>query len=85
MTIATSGILSIILATAWVNFGAIELGAIIYFILPLLIGFGTLILFWLTDKFLFQKRVYLTIIFIVIDVLTGLFLRLDFYYNFINW
>lgn len=85
MTIAASGLISIILATAWVDFGAIELGAIIYFIMPLLIGLGTLILFWLTDKFIVQKRVWLTIAFIGVNILTGLFMRLDFYYNFINW
>ncbi len=85
MTISLSGLLSIALATAWVNFGAVELGAIIYFLVPLVVALGTLILFWLTDNFIKQKRSWLTITFIGINIVTGLFMRLDFYYSFINW
>ena len=85
LTITASGLLSIIIATAWVNFGAISLGALIYLIVPLIIAIGTIILFFIVNEFVINNKTWVTITFIGINILTGLFMRFDFYYNIISW
>jgi len=84
LTIAASGLLSVIIATAWINYGAIELGALIYFFIPLLILIGTVLVFLVVDIFLKGKRTLITISFICINILTGILMRLDFYYHILN-
>ena len=85
LTITASGLLSILIAVAWVNFGAVELGALIYFFVPLFIGLVTIGLFMAFDNDVLKRRQLLTLVFVGINILTGIFMRLDFYYSFINW
>ena len=84
LTIAISGLLSIIIATAWINFGAIELGALIYFIIPLLTAIGTIILLLLMKFTIVKNKTWPIIILTTINILTGHFMRLNFYYHIVN-
>jgi hypothetical protein len=85
LTIAISGFLSIAISTIAVNYGATELAALIYVFVPAIVGLATIVLFLLVDLLIKESRTLSTIIFIVINILTGLFMRIDFYYNIINW
>ncbi len=85
LSIAASGLLSIIIATAWVNFGAISLGALIYLIVPSIIAIVTIILFFIVTAYIIESKTWVTITFIGINILTGIFMRLDFYYKIIGW
>lgn len=82
--IIVSGIFSLIIATASIDYGAMELGALIYFIIPIIVLIGTIILFLVIDIFLKEIRNALTITFICINLLAGLLMRLDFYYHILN-
>jgi hypothetical protein len=84
LTIIASGLVSIIISTAWVNYGAMELGALIYLLIPLITVTGTILLFLVADIFLKEERNLLTITFICINILTGILMRLDFYHNILN-
>lgn len=85
LIIALSGLISIFVATAWIQFGAIELGALIYFAVPLIVAFITIITFSVID-FNFPKfRFRMTIGFATINVMTGIIMRLDFYYGIFGW
>ena len=85
LAIAISGFLSIAISTIAVNYGATELAALIYVFVPAIVGLATIVLFLLVDLLIKESRTLSTIIFIVINILTGLFMRIDFYYNIINW
>ena len=85
LALTISGLLTIIITTAWIDFGAIELGALIYFIIPLLTVIGTIVLYLLMRIVMPNNTIWLVIIFIIINLLTGLFMRLNFYYHFINF
>jgi hypothetical protein len=84
LTIIGSGLLSVTIATVWINYGAIELGALIYLLIPLITAIGTILLFLVADIFLKEERNLLTISFICINILTGLLMRFDFYYHILN-
>lgn len=85
LLIIASILMSVIIASAFVNFGAIELGAIYYFVLPVLFGICTVILFFPVDHFLKKHRNRITMAFVAINMLVGLVLRLDFYFQFLNF
>ena len=85
LILLAAGLLSIGLAMAGVNYGAAELGALIYLIIPILATIIALIIFFLADKFTSVNRKRLTIILAIFILALGIFLRLDFYYDIINW
>ena len=58
LLVAASTILSLILSTALINYGAVELGALIYLIVPVTIGAGSILVFFPVDNFL-KKREHL--------------------------
>jgi len=83
--IAVSGVISIFTAIAWVNFGAAELGAIIYLARPLVVALASVALFLAVKLFTAKNVTWLTIALVCINILTGCFLRLDYYHHFVNW
>ena len=85
MILVSAGVLSIVLAMAGVEYGAIELGALIYAIVPILVTIISTIIFLLIVSFTSIDRKKLTIILSIIILLIGIFLRLDFYYSILNW
>ena len=84
LAIVISGLISIILANAWLNFGAIELGAIYNFIIPLSVLFVSIILFRILNSSGSKNIKAWIIVLCGVNILAGLILRLDFYYNFLN-
>lgn len=85
LLIALSGVISCIVSMAGVEYGAIELGALIYMIVPFLTTILLIISFYLIDFFIPDKRKWIIISSFIISILMGIFLRLDFYYNIVNW
>ena len=85
LLIIASILISVIIATAFVNFGAIELGAIYYFVLPVLLGLCTVILFFPVDYYFKKHRNRITLAFVAVNMLAGLVMRLDFYFQFLNF
>ena len=85
LKIALSGLLSVLISMVGVNYGAVELGAIIYFIVPVIVCLSTIFLFIIIDAYTITKKASLVKIFFIINIITGIFMRLDFYYNLINW
>lgn len=85
LIIALSGLISIFLATAWVKFGAMELGALIYLSVPIIVAVVTMIIFSIVDLFFSKFRFQLTIAFAIINLAIGIVMRLDFYYGIFGW
>jgi hypothetical protein len=83
--IVCSGILAAIIAIAFTNFGAIELGALIYFIIPFLSTIFSLILFLIFDYFRRSYRKQITVVLVLLNLLIGILLRIDFAYKVVNW
>jgi hypothetical protein len=79
-----AGIVSLLLSVAFINYGAMELGAIIYMFVPVASAFLLLVLFLLLDIFLSRFRVKITVIFILLNLLVGIFMRMDFYFNILH-
>ena len=80
-----AGALSIVLAMAGVNYGAVELGALIYLIIPIFVTVLAIVLFFILTLITSINSKLLAIILSVVILLIGLFLRLDFYYSFIDF
>jgi hypothetical protein len=78
--LALSGILGVFIATAWVNYGAAELAALIYVVIPLCVVLISILLFFVFPHTVISKR-NLMIILVSINILTGVLMRLDFYYH----
>ncbi|MDQ6763459.1 MAG: hypothetical protein M3015_12635 [Bacteroidota bacterium] len=85
LILVLSGVLSIVLAMAGVEYGAVELGALIYVIVPIIVTIIAIIIFLLIVSFTSIDRKRLTIILTTLILLIGIFLRFDFYYSIINW
>jgi len=85
LLIAASGVLSVIIATAGVEYGAVELGALIYVFVPMMVTAATVIIFFLMRRFLPEHKNWYLIVLIAINIFTGILMRLDFYYNIFNW
>ena len=85
LMLVLAGVLSIVLAMAGVEYGAVELGALIYLIVPIILTIVTIIVFLLIASFTSMNRKRLTIILAIVILLMGVFLRFDFYYNIMNW
>jgi hypothetical protein len=85
LIIALSGLISIFFAVAWVEYGATELGVLIYFFVPIIVTISLLIISSLIELFFSVNRFWLTMTFVIINLITGIFLRFDFYYNIIGW
>ena len=85
LILVVAGVLSIVLAMAGVNYGAIELGALIYFFVPILVTIVAIVIFFIINSLTSINRLRLTVILSIIILLIGFFLRFDFYYNLINW
>lgn len=85
LLLIVAGLCSIIIAMAGVVYGAIELGALIYMIIPIIVTIVAIIAFLAIDRLALVNRKQLIIIFSVIILLIGVFLRFDFYCNIINW
>ena len=86
LKIILSGILSVIISMAGVNYGAVELGAIIYFIIPVTACIITLISYKIiVNAFTINRPSILANSFIALNIVVGIFMRLDFYYNIVNW
>ena len=75
-----SGLLSIIIGTAWVNYGAAELAVLIYVVIPVLVIIVTVLLYLLIPNTIISKK-SLLIILILVNILTGVLMRLDFYFH----
>ena len=78
-------VLSIVLAMAGVEYGAIELGALVYFFVPIIVTIIAINIFFIIDSFNSINRFRLTVILSIIILLLGVFLRIDFYYQILNW
>ena len=85
LLIIASGILSVLCSMAFVSYGAAELASLIYFIVPVFIAILTIILFLIVDFFLQKGRKWLTYSIIAFNILVGIFMRFDFYFNIIHW
>ncbi len=81
LLIAVSTVLSLIIAMAYVNYGAVELGALAYLYGGVLAGIITILLFLLADHFFSRRRVAVTIALVVINILVGILMRMDFYWH----
>ena len=85
LAIVFAGVLSIVLAMAGVDYGGIELGALVYLITPIFATIVAIVIFILIDYFTSTNRKQLVSILFIILLLLGVFLRADFYCNIINW
>lgn len=85
LIIIAAGVLSIVFAMAGVEYGATELGALIYLIVPILVNILAIILFLLLNKYTSINKRRLTLLLTIIILLIGIYLRFDFYHNIINW
>ena len=77
----TSTLLSIAIATTLVNYGAVELGALYYFFVCAIFGLATVIAFIIADTRLSRFRREITIMLIILNLIVGLLMRLDFHYD----
>jgi hypothetical protein len=82
LLIIVSTLISVAVATGWVNYGAIELGALFYYFVPVIAGFATVIAFILADIRFRRFRTGITISLIIFNLLVGILMRLDFYIEF---
>ena len=82
LLIAASTVLSVIIAMAFVNYGAVELGALGYLFAVVLTGIATILLFLLADHFFNRKRAAVTFALVAINILVGILMRMDFYWHF---
>ncbi len=81
-----AGILSVLIATLFVSYGAVELGALIYFVVPIIITIAAINILFIADLITGGSiRTRLAYALAIVNVLIGVFLRFDFYYNIINW
>ncbi len=85
LLISLSGIISLLLAVAWVNYGAAELAAFIYLVVPLIVLVLSVIVYLLSAWKRPAGKMPLVIIIMTLNILTGLLMRIDFYYNLFNW
>ena len=82
LLIVVSTLISVAVATAWVNYGAIELGALFYFLMPVIAGIAAIITFILIDIRLGRFRKKITMALIIFILLVGVLMRVDFYLEF---
>lgn len=79
LLIALSGLGSVFLATAWIEFGAMELGALMYLFVPIVVAVASIAIFSLIDFFTPRFRDLLTVTFVIVNLMIGIIKRLDFY------
>jgi hypothetical protein len=75
--IILSVIISWLIANVAVNYNRIELSALINFLFPQIIGGATLIVFLLIDWGFPKARFWTKIIFVVINIIIGVQIRID--------
>jgi len=85
LLIAASTVLSVVISMAFINYGAMELGALIYLIVPVIIGIFSSVLFFLLDHFLKNRRTRVTVCIVALNIFVGILMRLDFYWQIFNW
>ena len=85
LLICLSGIISLITAVGWINYGAAELAALIYLVIPLAVLGVSVIIYLLSAWKIPAGKTSIVIIMIVLNILTGILMRIDFYYNLFNW
>jgi hypothetical protein len=75
-----SFVLAILIGSGGVSYGAMELASLIYIFIPFCVFLFTILLFFVLPRNIINKR-NLMIILVATNILTGVLMRLDFYYN----